>query len=188
MNTLAYGLMSLLTLTPTYGYDLIPKIKLFWPATHGQIYPLLAKLVDKGLISYEQVHQSDKPDKKVYSLTESGQAALQAWIAEPTAAPALRDELALKTFCIRTTDRAIASKLFTDRIQLYKTNMKELEDKREQLRIRLSIDDLTQIPLDSPYLGGYLLMQKAEWNMASDLRWCEWALKLLDRSESVRTP
>jgi len=186
INTLAYGLLSLLTVSPSYGYDLISKIKLFWPANHGQIYPLLAKLVDNGLVSYEQVQQCDKPDKKVYSLTESGKAALLDWIAKPTAAPALRDELALKTFCIRKTDPATARSLFAGRIGFYKQNLKDLQDKENLLKEKLAIDDLSQIPFDSPYFGGYLLIQKAVWNITSDLQWCEWALKLFEKHLAER--
>src|ERR1700694_3891192 len=98
INTLAYGLLSLLTQKPYTGYDLMGKINLFWPAGHGQIYPLLAKLEQDGLITFERVEQTEKPDKKVYTLTDKGGDALKMWLTSPTAEPSIRDELMLKSF------------------------------------------------------------------------------------------
>src|SRR5947209_1196915 len=85
INTLSYGLLSLLTQKPCTGYDLMGKINLFWPAGHGQIYPLLAKLEQDGLITFERVEQTEKPDKKVYTLTDKGGDALKMWLTSPTA-------------------------------------------------------------------------------------------------------
>jgi PadR family transcriptional regulator AphA len=98
MNTLSYGLLSLLTLHPASGYDLMLRLQLFWPANHSQIYPLLAKLEESGYVGYDVIPQSDKPDKKVYAITDTGKAVLKEWISAPTAANWLtKDELALKT-------------------------------------------------------------------------------------------
>ena len=53
------------------GYELA---KLFAKTTgnsHQQIYKELKALMRKGFISFEYVEQSDKPDKKVYTLVNS---------------------------------------------------------------------------------------------------------------------
>src|SRR6266540_3339697 len=98
MNTLSYGLLCLLTRGSRSGYELMQQIEPFWQANHSQIYPLLAMLEKEGLVQFQLVPQSDKPDKKVYSITSQGEATLQSWIIEPTDGPVIRDELILKTY------------------------------------------------------------------------------------------
>jgi PadR family transcriptional regulator AphA len=98
MNTLSFGLLCILATDNYTGYELMLKIQPFWQAKHSQIYPLLAALEKDGLVQYEEVVQSDKPDKKIYSITEKGQSELKQWIAQPSAEPVTRDEMLLKAF------------------------------------------------------------------------------------------
>jgi DNA-binding PadR family transcriptional regulator len=48
----------------------------FFVAGYGSIYPALADLTDRGLVSCTSVLQEKRPDKKVYSLTPKGREAL----------------------------------------------------------------------------------------------------------------
>ena len=48
----------------------------FFVAGYGSIYPALADLTRRGLVSCTSVLQEKRPDKKVYSLTKSGREAL----------------------------------------------------------------------------------------------------------------
>ena len=54
-----------------------------WPssggAKHSQIYPELKALADEGLIAYQIEISGTVLEKKVYSITGSGRAALRAW-------------------------------------------------------------------------------------------------------------
>ena len=70
MNTLSYGLLGLLARRESSGYDLMLRIQPFWQAKHSQIYPLLSSMEEKQLLSSHWVQQSDKPDKKIYAITE----------------------------------------------------------------------------------------------------------------------
>jgi DNA-binding PadR family transcriptional regulator len=85
---LGYALLSLLARGTKSGYDLAAGLKepvgFFWHAHHSQIYPELARLEAAGLVTHTVVEQSDRPDKKVYSLTESGSATLTNWLESPT--------------------------------------------------------------------------------------------------------
>lgn len=97
LNTLSYGLLGLLASDSCSGYDLMLRIQPFWPAKHSQIYPLLAKLEREGLVQFVRIEQRDKPDKKVYSITEQGKSVVLDWLGEPPAEQMTRDELSLKT-------------------------------------------------------------------------------------------
>ncbi len=69
------------------GYELANRfdrsIGYFWAATHQQIYKTLRAMDADGWVSVEVVAQHGRPDKKVYSVTDSGRAELERWIAEP---------------------------------------------------------------------------------------------------------
>ncbi len=56
----------------------------FFVAGYGSIYPALADLTRRGLVCCTSVPQEKRPDKKVYSLTQTGRDAL---IAELMATP-----------------------------------------------------------------------------------------------------
>lgn len=46
----------------------------------GQVYPTLDRLQRDGWIEHDVVSQQERPDKKVYALTEEGQKNLHAWL------------------------------------------------------------------------------------------------------------
>ena len=69
------------------GYELANRfdrsIGYFWAATHQQIYKTLRTMGTDGWVSVEIVAQHGRPDKKVYTVTDTGRAELERWIAEP---------------------------------------------------------------------------------------------------------
>ncbi|MFD0672345.1 PadR family transcriptional regulator [Cohnella sp. GCM10027633] len=181
MNTLSYGLLSILSQASFSGYDLMLRTQPFWPAKHSQIYPLLANLEKEEYVSYEHVCQSDKPDKKVYSLTEKGKEALRGWLTEPAADPVTRDELMLKTYCLSYTDPEGAKRLFAARLDYYHTRLRKHENTVESLRRRGDFPANGEAPpFDSLRFGAYVLMEKALRTTRSNIEWTEWAMRLLE--------
>lgn len=82
------------------GYELARRfdksIGYFWSATHQQIYRVLKRMATAGWVDGEVVGQDGRPDKRVYRVSDAGRAELRRWIAEPTDAGHLRNELAVK--------------------------------------------------------------------------------------------
>jgi DNA-binding PadR family transcriptional regulator len=70
----------------------------FWDATHQQIYRELAKLEAAGHISVEVLEQDNRPNKKLYSITASGQAVLLEWLKTPVEISPIKDDLLVKLF------------------------------------------------------------------------------------------
>ena len=87
MTTLGYALLALLAREPLTGYDLAQRMRhstdFFWTARHSQIYPELARMEAAGLLIHEVIRQRERPDKKRYTMTEAGYAALRAWLIQP---------------------------------------------------------------------------------------------------------
>lgn len=114
--SLDYAILGFLNIQPYTGYDLKKvfdqSVHHFWPADQAQIYRTLAKITECGLAEMEVIHQEDRPDRKVYHITERGRKELQGWLAasHPTQetrsaeliqvffAGELSDEAALKVF------------------------------------------------------------------------------------------
>ena len=83
--SLSHLLLGMLS-RPSSGYDLKKEfgrsIRHFWSAELSQIYPALARLEERGLLtsSYEE---SDKgPRRRVYVRTEAGRDALVEWLTD----------------------------------------------------------------------------------------------------------
>lgn len=95
-------LLGLLTVEPMSGYDLGQSIRAsigyFWNESYGQIYPNLKKLAAAGLVTAKTEKQKGKPDRRVYSITHSGRARLEKWLAVEPQPEVPRNELLLKLF------------------------------------------------------------------------------------------
>ena len=107
---LDHALLVALREQPASGLELAKRfsrsIGYFWPATHQQIYKVLARMEAEGWVSVTAVVQTGKPDKKRYDVTPAGAEVLASWLARPTGTTAMRDELAVKMRGASFGDRA----------------------------------------------------------------------------------
>lgn len=82
--SLKHGILGLLNYGPTTGYELDKSFKgtlnFFWQAQTSQIYRELSTMEKQGWVTSEVIIQSDKPNKKLYSLTEDGKEELNRWL------------------------------------------------------------------------------------------------------------
>jgi PadR family transcriptional regulator AphA len=179
MNTLSYGLLTLLSANSLSGYDLTQNIKPLWRAGHSQIYPLLMSMEQQGYISYKLIEQSDKPDKKVYSITEAGLGQLRQWVETPADHPVLRDELHFKLYSLWLSNPQEAKELLQKRAEFCKS---ELERYNLLLRANEALRDERgeARELQATTFGRYLLIRKRIMDMESSIQFCEWALVELE--------
>jgi len=97
---LEFAILGFLNYHPYTGYDLKKifdtSVSHFWPADQSQIYRTLARLTGQGFASMEKVPQEDRPDRKVYHITDAGREELLRWLAfpppmdEPRSAPLIQ--------------------------------------------------------------------------------------------------
>lgn len=83
---LAFGILGFLSYAPMSGYDLAKafdsSLKFFWRAQNSQIYLELKKLKKLGYVSDQMVVQSERPNKRLFSVTEEGRRAFLEWLAQ----------------------------------------------------------------------------------------------------------
>jgi len=85
--SLEFAILGFLNYHPYTGYDLKKifdtSIRHFWPADQSQIYRTLARLTENGWAEMEKIPQEDRPDRKVYHITDAGRAEFLRWISGP---------------------------------------------------------------------------------------------------------
>lgn len=102
--SLQFAILGLLNYQSMTGYDLKKlfdeSINNFWAASLSQIYRELGTLESKGYTTSVIQHQQDRPDKKIYSITENGKAAFKEWISNfpEKLSKETRDEFSLRVF------------------------------------------------------------------------------------------
>jgi DNA-binding PadR family transcriptional regulator len=97
--SLRYALLGALADSPRTGYALLKhfeqSLAYAWPASHSQIYPELARLLEAGLI--EQTGTGAR-GSKTYAITDEGLEDVRRWLRETEPDRRVRSEAALKTF------------------------------------------------------------------------------------------
>lgn len=85
--SLEHAILGFLNYRPLSGYDLKKifdtSVRHFWPADQAQIYRTLNRLAEKDWAEMEVVEQADRPDRKVYHITEAGRQELHQWLLTP---------------------------------------------------------------------------------------------------------
>ena len=85
------------------GYELHKlagrSVGFIWAPARSQLYAVLKRLAAAGLVRGRHVVQADRPDKRMFGITEAGMATLRDWLdrVEPLA-PEDRDGVLLKLF------------------------------------------------------------------------------------------
>lgn len=153
-------------------------IGFFWQAGQSQIYPELKRLEALGLVSFEVVEQTTRPDKKVYSITSAGREALRAWAVSSTEPEPSRNELLLKTYTLWLADPAQALKLFRAQEDLHRSQLAHYE------RILAEIEQEHPAPIEvhEPLFGDYATLQIGLRYEREYVDWCCWMVEQLEQA------
>jgi DNA-binding PadR family transcriptional regulator len=124
-------LLALLAHKPTHGYDLLQTYDQLFstvlpPLNAGQIYTTLARLSRDGLVNDTSVEQENKPDKRIYALTETGRRALLEWFSQPLTSPRVKDNFYLKLMSARMSGLIEPGKLIADQRHRYLQTLHDL--------------------------------------------------------------
>lgn len=178
ITTLGYALLGLLAERPRYGYELSKLLSaplgFFWNATHGQIYPELARLVNGGLASVETLEGGARPDRKVYTATPTGLEALRLWATTFEPPEPDRDLAMLKAWSLWLAEPKSALEFLRANerhhaAQLERYEMERLEFEREQ-PVEIERPGL-------PAFAHYLVLMRGIGYERERLAWCRWAME-----------
>ncbi|MDO8615401.1 MAG: PadR family transcriptional regulator [Dehalococcoidia bacterium] len=100
--SLKHGLLGFLNYGPMTGYELKKlfdtSVAHFWNAELSQIYPTLKQLESEGLVEMKVKLQADRPNRKVYTITDDGRSELVDWLSRPADPDQVREPLMIKVF------------------------------------------------------------------------------------------
>jgi DNA-binding PadR family transcriptional regulator len=188
VTTLGYALLGLLAREPLSGYDLARLMRtpvgFFWHARHSQIYPELARLQAHGYVTYEVVPQRDRPDKKVYTITDAGRELVREWAMAPLETPTVRDELVLKAFSLWLTEPRRAAALFREHERRHLAQLAEYREIEASLRRA----NPRWPGLDSPDFASYVTLQRGIGYEREYAAWCRWVAEQLERGPQATVP
>lgn len=107
---LEYCILLLLHREPAYASDIIQKLKAAkLIVVEGTLYPLLTRLKNDELLSYEWIESTQGPPRKYYRLTAQGEEFLaeleSAWDELSNTVNHLRQKLLIFTDNEKNTDR-----------------------------------------------------------------------------------
>jgi PadR family transcriptional regulator AphA len=183
MIPLGYALLGLLARRARSGYDLGQLLKepigFFWHAFPGQIYPELARLEAAGLVIHERVEQEDRPDKKVFMITEDGRAALREWVTTPVHRAPDRDELMLKAFSAWLVDPTQAAPFFRRQEAYHLQRLAVYEAEVAELKLT-GAAKLQQV--QTPEFASYATLQRGLDYERSYAAWCRWMAETLEQA------
>jgi PadR family transcriptional regulator AphA len=173
LPTIAYAILASLVHEPHSGYELSqlmgPPRNYMWEAKHSQVYPALSLLAREGLVSYSDVPQQTRPDKKVYRSTPAGRAALRAWaFSGPTHVP-VRDEFSLRlaALCMLSPDEATA--VLEQQIALVATEVAAIDAHLEDFAQRFALPD--PVPPDHKEYGLWAAIRLSRELKKTTLAW-----------------
>ncbi|MDK2965128.1 PadR family transcriptional regulator [Lacrimispora sp.] len=84
--SLSHSILGFLSYGSMTGYDLAKafgsSVRFFWYAQTSHIYLELNKLEKKEFVTCETIIQTEKPNKKLYTITPEGKVEFLRWLAE----------------------------------------------------------------------------------------------------------
>jgi DNA-binding PadR family transcriptional regulator len=155
------------------GYDLLKSIEssvgFFWTPAKSQLYALLPKLVERGLLRARRVEQDKRPDKTLYRITPAGRRALREGLQR--ASPAVdRNPFELRIFFGEHMRPGAVRAMIEARRDQQLAHLARLE----QIEREIDVDAA---------LYPYLTLLAGKENAKAAIRWAEQALELLERAE-----
>jgi DNA-binding PadR family transcriptional regulator len=172
------------------GYDLAKgfdaTVANFWMTTPQQLYRELERMEAEGLVTARVVEQERRPNKRLFSLTEAGRAAVHAYTAEPPGRPAvIRDELLVKVQCLDAGDIEAVRAAIAERMEWATAKLARYERIRQRLLDGRSEEAYFT---EAERIGPYLTLLRGMSFERENLHWGDIALRRLDqRMAALRT-
>jgi DNA-binding PadR family transcriptional regulator len=129
-------LLGLLDREPSHGYDLKRDYDTYFargrPLPFGQVYATLARLARDGKAIAGEAEPGAGPERKRYTITETGKSEVEAWLGEPIPAePYLQTVLFVKVVLSLMLHRPAAEYLDVQRAA-HLRRMRELTELKQQ--------------------------------------------------------
>ena len=178
--SLQFAILGLLNYSNLTGYDLKKAfdstLAHFWTAQTSQIYRDLNTLEEKKYVRHTVVNQEDRPDKKIFEITDEGRSAFIDWLKDYPKNEILREPMLLHMF-------------FSGALETVDV-IRELEAYKESLKSRLAaIESIGILNEKQPTASSEKMQRenmfwkfcamKGKYSYEANIQWAEKILELL---------
>ncbi len=111
------------------------KYSYFVDVSFGSIYPALAKLEAEGCVTVRHEITAGKPARKVYSITDAGNAELRAALSETPGRDVFRSEFLLVAMLCDGLPQENIRTMIDERIAAKRAELKQLKDARATISL-----------------------------------------------------
>ncbi len=174
--TIGFVILSRLAQEDQTGYELAsfmgPPRNYIWDASHSQIYPLLSKLTELAFVTFTEVTQTGKPNKKVYRITKVGLSALQAWVMESPTPMTRRLEFNAKVNALWLLPRKKALDVVQRQIDMTLAEIEMIEGHQREAQERTGLK--FPPPPGNKYSGVYANIKYAIESRKFMIDWYRW--------------
>lgn len=160
------AILGLLAQQPRHGYELRAAFEALiggdeiWNVKPAQIYATLSRLEEAGLVRQDSIKQDNGPEKRIYSLTTTGQSELAQWFVTGVATEHQRDEFFVK----------LMVSLYSEEIDPYQV----IRGQRGRLYRDLHALTTRRNGIDARReLAQIFLLDKSIMHLEADLRWLD---------------
>ncbi len=170
--SLEYAILGFLRSRPMTGYELKKiidgSVSHFWPADQSQIYRTLGKLAERGWAEMEVVPGTDRPDRKIYSLTQPGRDELRRWLlAELPIGPTRSAEMIQVFFSAQLSDAEVLAS-FERVAEHMRGGLAVFDAIPKQIE---AYDDFTRSPRE--FFFWMLTLEVGQMTLRTNLEWLE---------------
>ena len=179
--SLKHALLGILATHPMSGYEVKQffdsSVQHFWNAELSQIYPTLKSLEENGFVSKRLEIQENRPNRKIYEITDAGRAEFLRWVRESQPPADLRDPFLIKVFF--GTEAPLEDILILLRRQMEEQQkVLAFSDTVLRERIRESVKHNAELTRDG--LFWTLTLEMAMAYRRAYIDWCEKSMQLLE--------
>ena len=171
------------------GYDLSKdfdaSVANFWMATPQQLYKELEALESQGLVAGRVVEQDRRPNKRLFSLTDAGRAALAEYTTQPAKITAIRDELLVKVHAVDYGDNAAVRAAIAARLEYAQGKLARYDRMRDRMLAGRSEDEYFD---EVERIGPYLTLMRGRAFEQENIRWAERAIAILEKRSTRPAP
>jgi len=166
--SLPHAILGFLREQPLTGYELKTRrfdvsVANFWPADQAQIYRTLDRLEEQGWATSEVEIQRERPNRRVYRITEAGRVELARWLAAPLPLPVHREPFLVQLYFAAQLPDATILALLEGQVEAHQAQLRAYEE-------------VPLPPLDSPDAGRALALERLtlELGLRSERMYLDW--------------
>lgn len=131
-----YALLGALMPGPRHGYEILQFLETglgpAWRVSTSQLYALLKRLNNEGLVDSTLETQDTRPSKRVFAIIPAGRERFLRWLKSPTAhARDLRIEFLAKLYFFRHLSLQGGNELVNSQIAVLERFQKRLTEKKQ---------------------------------------------------------